>query len=64
MFAEFSVTRLVAGVLQIIVLFCILMSAWLLLDPSRQPTSVLIALGFAVLFQLMSLTFYLMQDRQ
>lgn len=64
MFAEFSVTRLVAGVLQIIVLFCILMSAWLLLDPSRQPTSVLIALGFAVLFQLMSLTFYLMQDRK
>ena len=64
MFGEFSIMRLIAGLMQIIVLFCVLISVWFLMSPDRQDNSVLIALGFAVLFQLMSLTFYMMQERK
>jgi hypothetical protein len=64
LFSEFSVMRLLAGILQIVVLFCLLITVWLLMDPKRQNDSVMIALGFAVLLQLMSLTFYTMQGRK
>jgi len=61
MFSEFSIMRLMAGIVQIVVLFCLVIIVWLLMDPNRQASSVFIALGFAVLLQLMSLTFYIMQ---
>jgi D-glycero-D-manno-heptose 1,7-bisphosphate phosphatase len=64
MFTEFSAMRLLAGVVQILVLFCLVITIWLLMSPTRQDTSVLIALGFAMVFQLMSLTFYIMQGRK
>jgi hypothetical protein len=64
MFGEFSITRLIAGVIQVIALFCLLISIWFLMGPARQDNSVLIALGFAMVFQLMSLTFYIMQRRK
>ncbi|MHC4645034.1 MAG: D-glycero-alpha-D-manno-heptose-1,7-bisphosphate 7-phosphatase [Planctomycetota bacterium] len=58
MFTEFSVTRLLAGIAQVAALFCLVLSIWTLLAPVRQDSTVLIAVGFAVLFQLMSLTFF------
>jgi D,D-heptose 1,7-bisphosphate phosphatase len=64
MFGEFSVMRLIAGVVQIIVLFCLLVTVWLLMSPQRQDSSVFIALGFAIIFQLMALTFYVMHGRK
>jgi D,D-heptose 1,7-bisphosphate phosphatase len=64
MFGEFSVTKLIATVLQTVVLLCLLMSIWLLLAPQRNANSVILALGFAILFQMMSLSFYLMQGRK
>ncbi len=64
MFGEFSIMRLIAGVLQIIVLFCLLITIWLLMRPARQDNSVLITLGFAMVLQMMSLTFYIMQGRK
>ncbi len=64
MFAEFSVTRLIAGIVQVIVLFCLLISLWLLMSPSRQPASILIALVFAMVFQVMALTFFVMQGKK
>jgi hypothetical protein len=64
LFAEFSVMRLLAGVVQLIALLCLLITISLLLAPKRQSDSVMIALGFAVLLQLMSLTFYVMQGRK
>ena len=63
-FGEFSIMRLMAGIVQIIVLFCLLVSIWFLLSPARQDNSVLITLGFAILLQLMSLTFYIMHGRK
>lgn len=63
MFRDFSIFRLMAGIVQIIVPFCLLICVWFLMSPTRQDNSVLISLGFAVVFQLMALTFYIMQDR-
>ena len=64
MFGEFSIMRLIAGIIQIIVLFCLLISIWFLISPSRQESSVFIILGFAMVLQLMSLTFYIMHGRK
>ena len=64
MFGEFSVMRLIAGVVQIIVLFCLLISIWFLMSPARQGNSALIVLGFAMVLQMMALTFYIMQGRK
>jgi D,D-heptose 1,7-bisphosphate phosphatase len=64
MFAEFSIMRLMAGVMQIIVLFCLLVTVWFVMSPDRQDSSVFIALGFAIVFQLMALTFYIMHGRR
>ncbi len=64
MFSEFSVTRLLAGIMQIVVLFCLLVSVWFLMSPERQDNSVMIWLSFSIIFQLMSLTFYMMQERK
>jgi D-glycero-D-manno-heptose 1,7-bisphosphate phosphatase len=64
MFGEFSVMRLLAGIVQIVVLFCLLVTVWFLMSPERQDNSVFIALGFAIVFQLMTLTFYIMQGKK
>lgn len=64
MFGEFSIMRLIAGIIQVIVLFCLLISIWFLISPDRQDSSVFIALGFAMVLQVMSLTFYIMHGRK
>ena len=66
MFGEFSIIRLIAGIIQIIVLFCLLITIWFLISPNRQynDNSVFIPLGFAMVLQLMSLTFYIMHGRK
>ncbi len=64
MFHEFSVMRLMAGVVQVLVLFCLLVTVWFLMSPNRQDNLVFMALGFAVVLQLMTLTFYTMHGRR
>jgi D,D-heptose 1,7-bisphosphate phosphatase len=64
MFSEFSVMRLMAGMVQVVVLFCLLITLWFLMSPARSDNSVFMALGFATVFQLMALTFYLMQGKK
>jgi D,D-heptose 1,7-bisphosphate phosphatase len=64
MFSEFSVTRLIAGILQIMVLFCLLITLWLLTGSETDGNSVMISLGFAAVLQLMSLTFFIMHVRK
>jgi D-glycero-D-manno-heptose 1,7-bisphosphate phosphatase len=64
MFGEFSIMRLMAGILQIVVLFCLLVTVWFLMSPDRQDNLVFITLGFAIVFQLMTLTFYIMQGKK
>ncbi|MBN2181346.1 MAG: HAD family hydrolase [Sedimentisphaerales bacterium] len=64
MFSEFSIMRLMAGIVQIIVLFCLLITIWFLMSPENRDNAIFIALGFAIVFQLMSLTFYIMHGRK
>ena len=64
MFGEFSMMRLMAGIVQVIVLFCLLIAIWFLTSPVGRGNSVLIALGFAMVLQMMSLTLYVMQRRK
>jgi D-glycero-D-manno-heptose 1,7-bisphosphate phosphatase len=64
MFGEFSIMRLLAGVVQILVLLCLLVTVWFLMSPDRQDNLVFISLGFAVVLQLMTLTFYIMQGKK
>jgi D,D-heptose 1,7-bisphosphate phosphatase len=64
MFDEFSITRFMAGVWQTIAWFCLLISIGVLMYSSKQVNLVLITLGFALLFQVMALTFYVIHWRK
>ncbi|MHC4144822.1 MAG: D-glycero-alpha-D-manno-heptose-1,7-bisphosphate 7-phosphatase [Planctomycetota bacterium] len=64
MFHEFSIMRLMAGVVQVLVLFFLLVTVWFLMSPERQDNQVFVALGFAIVLQLMALTFYTMHGRK
>ena len=64
MFEEFAMIRVIAGIVQGLVFLCLLISVWLLMNPGRGDNLLLAALGFAVIFQLMALTFYIMQGRR
>jgi len=64
MFSEFSIMRLLAGIIQITVLFCLLISVWFLMSPNTQYTAVFVSLAFAMVLQLIALTFYMMQGRK
>ena len=61
---EFSIIRLLAGLLQVVVFFCLLVSIWLLMQTPRDNELVLVTIGFAIVLQLVALTFYLMQGRK
>jgi D,D-heptose 1,7-bisphosphate phosphatase len=61
MYGEFYISRFFAGVIQVLVIMCLLASIYFLLSPDRQLNPILITLGFAILLQLMALTFYMMQ---
>jgi len=61
MFGEFSITRFIAGIAQGLVFLCLLVSVWFLMAPAKQWNPLLISIGFAILLQLMALTFYMMR---
>jgi D-glycero-D-manno-heptose 1,7-bisphosphate phosphatase len=61
MFGEFSITRFIAGIAQGLVFLCLLVSIWFLTSPAKQYNQLLISLGFAIVLQLMALTFYIMR---
>ncbi len=63
-FSEFSLMRLLAGILQAFVPFCLLVALWLLTSSNQSGTNVLVALGFGMVLQLMALTFYIMNWRR
>ncbi len=58
--AEFSLLRLLAGIVQVFVPFCLLLALWFLMGSNRQDNSALLALGFGAVLQMMALTFYMM----
>jgi D,D-heptose 1,7-bisphosphate phosphatase len=62
--AEFSLLRLLAGIVQVFVPFCLLLALWFLMGTTRQDHNVLVSLGFAAVLQMMALTFYMMHGRR
>jgi D-glycero-D-manno-heptose 1,7-bisphosphate phosphatase len=63
-FGEFTLTRLLAGIVQAFVPLCLLLALWFLLGSRRQDNSVFLALSFGAVLQVMALTFYIMHDRR
>jgi D,D-heptose 1,7-bisphosphate phosphatase len=59
--SEFSILRFLAGVIQMAVPFCLLISLWFLIGPDKKTDHILISLGFAAVLQIMALTLYTMQ---
>jgi hypothetical protein len=64
MYGEFSIMRLLAGIVQVFVPFCLLVALWLFMSPDRDYNTIFVALGFGVILQTMALTFYIMQGRR
>jgi D-glycero-D-manno-heptose 1,7-bisphosphate phosphatase len=64
MFPEFSLSKLVAGLLQCAVIGCLLIGLYFLMITSHNTNAIFISLGFAIVFQLMTLTFYIIQGRK
>jgi D-glycero-D-manno-heptose 1,7-bisphosphate phosphatase len=64
MFTDFALGKLLAGCLQIVVVFCLLIGLWFLMSTARNINAIIISLGFAMVLQLMVLTFYIMQGRK
>ena len=63
-FQEFSAMKLVSIALQVLVPFCLLAAIWQKMSPEQDIETVFVSLGFAVVFQLMALTLYIMNDRK
>ena len=63
-FNEFSLLRLLAGIVQVFVPFCLLLALWLLMGANQSKETVLVTLGFGAVLQMMALTFYIMNWRQ
>jgi D-glycero-D-manno-heptose 1,7-bisphosphate phosphatase len=61
MFGEFYMSRFVAGAIQTLVFGCLILTIGFLLRPGDSLNAVLVSLGFAIVLQLMALTFYIMQ---
>jgi D-glycero-D-manno-heptose 1,7-bisphosphate phosphatase len=59
-FSDFSAFKLFAGFLQIVVLACLFIALRYKISPTGQDGAVYTALGFAVVFQLMTITLYMM----
>lgn len=63
-YGEFSVMRLMAGIVQVLVLFCLVITVWFLMSPKSREGAVAVSLGLAAVLQLMALTFYTMHGRK
>lgn len=63
-FTEFSLIRVLAGALQVIAGFCILLGLWFIMSPANSTGKAEMALWFAIALQLTALTLYMMQDRK
>ncbi len=63
-FDEFSIMRMLAGFVQVLVLLCLVVSVILITSPNKQHNAVIISLGFAGVLQLMALTFYTIQKQK
>ncbi len=64
MYDEFSLMKVLAGVVQVVIVFLLLLSIWFLMDPTRDEATVHTVLGYAGVLQLMVIAFHMMRDRK
>ena len=64
MYDEFSLMKVLTGVIQVVIVFLLLLSIWFLIDPTRGVAAVHTVLGYACVLQLMVIAFHLMRDRK
>ncbi|MBW8016663.1 MAG: HAD family hydrolase [Planctomycetes bacterium] len=64
MYEDFSMFKVFAGIVQIAVFFCLLISVWFMLDQTKEVSSVHTMIGYAIVFQLMAIAFYIMNWRK
>ena len=64
MYDEFSLMKVLTGVIQVVIVFLLLLSIWFLIDPTRDAATVHTVLGYAGVLQLMVIAFHLMRDRK
>jgi D-glycero-D-manno-heptose 1,7-bisphosphate phosphatase len=60
LYTEFSVFKLFAGFMQIVVLGCLFIALRYKMSPIEADSAVYTAIGFAIVFQIMTLTLYIM----
>jgi len=58
-YEDFSMMKVFAGIVQISVIACLMISVWFLLDQTRPVTSVHTMIGYAIVLQLMAIAFYI-----
>lgn len=63
-YTDFSLVKMFAGLLQVVVVFCLLMSLMVMMEDGKSELSMFKPLAFAGVVQLMSLTLYLMDERK
>lgn len=62
-YEDFSLLKVFAGIVQIAVIACLMISVWFVLDQTREVSSVHTMIGYAIVFQLMAIAFYIMNWR-
>jgi D,D-heptose 1,7-bisphosphate phosphatase len=60
---DFSIWMILAGACQIVAVGCLVVSFWFFLDSTRSAEHILIMIGFAAVLQLMTLTFFMIRNR-
>jgi D-glycero-D-manno-heptose 1,7-bisphosphate phosphatase len=64
LYEDFSMLKVFAGIVQVAVIFCLIISVWFVLDQTRAVSSVHTMIGYAIVLQLMAIAFYLMNWRK
>ena len=64
MFEEFSMAKVIAGIIQAVVLLCLFLSLVFLTDHTKSASSVHTMIGYAIVLQLMVIVLYMMRDRK
>ncbi len=64
LYDEFSWLKVLAGGLQVVVFFFLLLGLWFLMDPTRDADDVHTVLLYAAVLQLTAIAFHLMRDRR
>jgi D,D-heptose 1,7-bisphosphate phosphatase len=62
-YEDFTISKVLAGVAQVLAVACLVVSLWFCIDSTRSSESVLIMLGYATVLQLMAIAFYMMRGR-